>query len=45
MTVPNTHVNIDANEDEVEAHDTALDQEYMSKVGDEIAKQLMQLVK
>ena len=44
VTVQDTNVNVDANEDEVEAHGTASDREYMSKLRDEIAEQLMQLV-
>ncbi|KAK1424378.1 hypothetical protein QVD17_19707 [Tagetes erecta] len=44
VTVQDTDVNVDADEDEVEAHGTASDQEYMSKLRDEISEQLMQLV-
>ncbi|XP_076894920.1 uncharacterized protein LOC143547359 [Bidens hawaiensis] len=37
----NTHVHV-ADEDEVEAHSTASDREYMTQLRDEIAEQLMQ---
>ncbi|XP_076904955.1 uncharacterized protein LOC143560559 [Bidens hawaiensis] len=37
----NTHVHV-ADEDEVEAHGTASDREYMTQLRDEIAEQLMQ---
>ncbi|XP_076938049.1 uncharacterized protein LOC143606020 [Bidens hawaiensis] len=38
----NTHVHIDAEKGEVEAHDTTLDREYMTQLRDEIAEQLTQ---
>ncbi|KAD5507426.1 hypothetical protein E3N88_15129 [Mikania micrantha] len=42
LSFRNTHVNVVADEDEVEANGTASDREYMTRLRDEIAEQLMQ---
>ncbi|KAJ0830419.1 putative harbinger transposase-derived nuclease domain-containing protein [Helianthus annuus] len=42
VSVHNSQVHVDADEDEVEAHGTASDREYMTQLRDEIAEQLMQ---
>ncbi|XP_035836775.1 uncharacterized protein LOC118484848 [Helianthus annuus] len=42
VSLHNRQVHVDAYEDEVEAHGTASDREYMTQLRDEIAEQLMQ---
>ncbi|KAL8223188.1 hypothetical protein R6Q57_020587 [Mikania cordata] len=42
LSFRNTHVNVVADEDEVEANGTASDREYMTRLRDEIADKLMQ---
>ncbi|KAJ0603059.1 hypothetical protein HanIR_Chr03g0146431 [Helianthus annuus] len=42
VSVHNRLVHVDADEDEVEAHGTAADREYMTQLRDEIVEQLMQ---
>ncbi|XP_022015116.1 uncharacterized protein LOC110914640 [Helianthus annuus] len=42
VSVHNRQVHVNAGEDEVEAHGTALDRGYMNQLRDEIAEQLMQ---
>lgn len=44
VSLGNRHVHVDADEDEVEAHGTASDREYMTQLRDDIAEQLMQIV-
>ncbi|KAJ0587764.1 hypothetical protein HanIR_Chr04g0166941 [Helianthus annuus] len=44
VSLHNKQVHVDADEDEVEAHCTASDREYMTQLRDEIAEQLMQIM-
>ncbi|KAK9050246.1 hypothetical protein SSX86_030784 [Deinandra increscens subsp. villosa] len=42
VSLQNSHVHVNGNEDEVEAHGTAADRDYMTQLRDGIAEQLMQ---
>ncbi|KAL8239994.1 hypothetical protein R6Q59_016561 [Mikania micrantha] len=42
VSLRNTHVNLGADEDDVEANNTASDEEYMIRLRDEIAERLME---